>query len=147
MKWCVVALMLLMSAHAGMRKQQPPPPITAEVNAYDAAGEIQLQPLVEALVGQTIGFKIGDQVEVAVVEHHDATEQHLQIVGKFLLHHDAGFVFEFDRLPDGKTHITAVLSFMDRRKYYTLEADARGMMCFEEHSMDDDAPNTIAVVP
>ena len=147
MKWCVVVLMMLMSAHAGLRKQAPVPHITAELNAYDAAGEIQLQPLVEAMVGQTIGFKIGSRIEVAVVEHHDASEQHLQIVGKFLLHADAGFVFEFDRLPDGRTHITAVLSFMDRRKYYTLEADARGMMCFEEHDMDDDVPNMIAKTP
>lgn len=148
MKWCVVVLMMLMAhTHAGMRKQEPLPDITAEANAYDAAGEIQLQPLIDLEVGQTIGFRVGTHVEVAVVERHVANAQHLLITGKFLKHHDAEFVFEFERLPGGATHITALLLFVDLGRYYTLESDTRGKMCFVEHNINEPETSTVVRVP
>lgn len=148
MKWCVAVMMLLlMSSHAGVRKQDPVPEIVAEINAFDSSRAVHLQPLIDATVGQTIGFKIGTRVVVAVVEHHDKSPQGLMCTGSFLGRNDAGFVFEFERLPDKRVHITGVLFFEDTRKYYTLESDAKGDMCFVEHDMDAPETSTLAHAP
>ena len=140
MKWYVVAMMLVMgSIEAGIVKQQPQPEITAEVNAYDASKNVQLQPLIDAEVGQTIGFKLGERIVVAVKEHHNKTPQGFLITGTFLGRKKAGFVFEFSMLPDKQIFIQGVLFFKDSLKFYTLEMnDKTREMFFLEHDMELD---------
>lgn len=140
--YLLLILLMVSSVFGGIKKSEPLPDITAEVQLYNDKEDVALQPFVEAVVGQTIGFKIDKHVKVAVLEQRIKTDTNgLLLVGTFIKHSNAGFVFEFQPLPDKSVFITGVIFFDDQNIYYTLELNKQtSTIYFQERSSVDGSP-------
>lgn len=138
MKKSILMLMIIALgcfSHAGMRKQDPVPSITAEVRVFDNQHQIDFKQVVEAEIGQTIGFWL-DVERVAVLERREATPKELYLAGRFLTYSNAVFELNFIRLDNGAVHIQGVLVFSDLDIVYTLETDSKNQPCWKEHKAD-----------
>ena len=60
-------------------KQEPVPDIPAEISAYNEKGDVDLEKIVSAKEGQTVGFKIKERILVGTIEKVSIKNQSLKI--------------------------------------------------------------------
>lgn len=137
MKWCVALLCwMTLDVHAGMQRQSPP--TTAAVTdatkrAYDKDGDVDLEPLLDLKIGDSVAFKIGDEIVVGTVNQRDVSPgTGLKIFGTFPGHDKAGFLFQFGVA----NTVKGLLFFVGRNATYNLVIDeATKRLSFERRDL------------
>lgn len=140
MKHCLIALLCLgCVSYAGFNKQQAPnsAQVSATKRAYDEQGNVDLEPLVDLVVGDTIAFKIKDKIVVGTVKQRTTEpKKSLKLFGEFSDHNKSGFVFEFTSSSKDEVTVKGIIFFVDLNKIYTLEHDKeKNILVFKEQNI------------
>ena len=127
--------LMILDAHAGMQRQSPPSTTIAESTkrAYNEKGDVDLEPLLNLKAGDTVAFKVGDEIVVGRVERREASSDiGLKLFGTFPEHSKAGFLFHFG----AANTIKGLLFFVDRNAVYNLILDETNMrLSFERRDL------------
>lgn len=156
MKHCLVALLCLVGvSYAGIKQQQQPVEavqnIAADKKAYDEQGNVNLEPITLAKVGETIEFKVKDKPVVGIVrERLVDPKQGLRIHGELLGQEKAGFIFIFSKTGADQVTVNGALLFVNLNKIYILDCNEEKHILFfkeQEISVREADPNKTANNP
>lgn len=123
-KVCSVLLCLLtFNLEAGMQRASAPDALVATDStkrAYDKDGDVDIEPLLELKIGDTVAFKIDNEIIIGKVEQRDISpDTGMKLFGTFPGHNKAGFLFHFGVV----NTVKGLLFFVDRNATYNLTID------------------------
>lgn len=145
MKRCLALLMCLsLPLHAGVQKQESKAAVitSSTKQAFDKNGDVDLVPLVDLKVGDTVAFKVDNEIVVGTVTRQSITpEEGLKLFGEFGTSNKAGFLFHFG----SQNTVKGMLFFADKNTIYNLSVDGEGKrIIFEKQIIAprESIPNT-----
>jgi len=113
---------------AGVHKQESKAAVitSSTKQAFDKNGDVDLVPLVELNIGDTVAFKVDNEVVVGVVTIRSITpEDGLKIFGEFDTSNKAGFLFHFKLQNESQSSVNGLLFFPDKNVVYNLSVDEK----------------------
>lgn len=134
MKRCLTVMLCLLTfqLNAGLQQQAPSSEsaltmMDSTKHAYDKRGDVDLEPLLDLKIGDTVAFKLEQEVVVGVVKQREfSPDTGLKLFGVFPGHNKAGFLFHFGAAQT----VRGMLFFVDRNATYnlTLEESSKRLM-------------------